>query len=1032
MNFVTWSIRNPVPVIVMFIGLTIAGLLSFPKLGVQDRPDIEFPAVIVTVTYPGVAPTQMESEVTRKVEDAVATIAGIEQMTSTVDEGASTTSIEFRFGTDLSAVLDDVRDAMTRIRADLPPDANEPIVSRVNTAGGSLVTWSVASDNMSDTELSWFVDLVVTRELSSVSGIGRVTRVGGVSREIRVDLDPDRMAALGATASDVSRQLRRIQAEYPGGEGRVGGLEQTVRTTGTISSVYDLAALPIGLPDGRSVRLETIADVRDQAGEQRAVALLDGQPVVGFEIVRAWGASALDVAKDAREVVAQLEAEYPHVRFAEASSTVGYIQESFDASMEMLIEGALLAIFVVWLFLRDWRATVVSAVALPLSIVPTFWAIYTLGYTLNILTMLALTLVVGILVDDAIVEVENIVRHLRMGKQPKQAAMDAAIEIGLAVVATTLAICAVFIPVAFMSGIAGQFFAPFGFTVTVAVLFSLLVARTLTPMMAAYFLKPHAESVREPKIMKWYLARVRWCLENRWKTLGAATAIIFSMLALFPLLSTAFSPAGDNGFTRLTVELAPGAGLEDTLAVSETVRKRIAVLPEVASVYTAIGTQGRGNSPGGGGGSAGSVRRGTLTIQISNPDGTRGAQQAFERKATEMLRDVAGARLQFEGGGGDRLQVTLAGDDSNRLALAAANVEREIRAMPGLGTITSSAALQKPEIVIRPSPERAAELGVTTETLSLVTRIATSGDVDTGLAKFNLDNRQIPIRVRLNDQSRGDLERLKLLPVPGKNGPVPLMNVADVSLGAGPAQITRIDRSRNITLNVNLNGAALGDMLNAIESLPSMQDLPDGVRPLRTGDARWIAEIFGQFALAMGIGVLSIYAVLVMLFHKFIQPVTILTALPPSAAGAIAALLIFDYGLAINSLIGLLMLMGVVSKNSILIVEYAIMAQRDHGMSRFDALLDSCSKRARPIVMTTIAMGAGMMPIAMGWAGDPSFRAPMGVAVVGGLVVSTIMSLFIVPATFSVVDDFQQWLARITGRGTEGGNASVPAPGTIA
>ncbi|HLF11685.1 MAG TPA: efflux RND transporter permease subunit, partial [Gammaproteobacteria bacterium] len=539
MNFVTWSIRNPVPVIMLFIALTIGGLISFPKLGVQDRPDIEFPAVIVTVSYAGVAPTQMESEVTRKVEDAVATIAGIEQMTSTVDEGASTTSIEFRFGTDLSAALDDVRDAMTRIRADLPPDANEPIISRSTTAGGAVVTWSVASDNMSDTELSWFVDLIVTRALTAVPGVGRVTRVGGVSREIRVDLDPDRMAALGATASDVSRQLRRIQAEYPGGEARVGGLEQTVRTTGTIGSVYDLAALPIALSDGRSVRLDTIADIRDQAAEQRAIALLDGQPVVGFEIVRTWGASALDVAKDARATVEALAREYPHIKFAEASSTVGYIQTSFDSSMEMLIEGAILAIIVVWLFLRDWRATLVSAVALPLSIIPTFLAIYLLGYTLNILTMLALTLVVGILVDDAIVEVENIVRHLRQGKKPMQAAMDAAIEIGLAVVATTLTICAVFIPVAFMSGIAGQFFRPFGFTVTAAVLFSLLVARTLTPMMAAYFLKPHDRPETTPRIMIWYLGRVRWCLANRWKTLGVATVAIFSMLSLFPLLSTA-------------------------------------------------------------------------------------------------------------------------------------------------------------------------------------------------------------------------------------------------------------------------------------------------------------------------------------------------------------------------------------------------------------------------------------------------------------------------------------------------------------
>jgi multidrug efflux pump subunit AcrB len=1012
MNFVTWSIRNPVPVIVLFIGLTVAGLISFPKLGVQDRPDIEFPAITVTVTYPGVAPTQMESEITRKVEDSVATIAGIEQMTSTVNEGSSTTVIEFRFGTDLSAALDDVRDALTRIRSDLPPDANEPIISRQTTAGGALVTWTVASDSMSDTELSWFVDLIVTRELSSVQGVGRVTRVGGVSREIRVDLDPDRMAALGATASDVSRQLRRIQAEYPGGEARLGGLEQTVRTTGIITSVYDLAGLPISLPDGRNVRLDTIADVRDQAGEQRALALLDGKPVIGFEIVRSWGASALDTAKEAKVVVETLAAEYPNVHFAEASSTVGYIQTSYDSSMEMLIEGAILAILVVFVFLRDWRATAVSAIALPLSIIPTFWAVWALGFTLNILTLLALTLVVGILVDDAIVEVENIVRHLRLGKKPREAAMDAAIEIGLAVVATTLTICAVFIPVAFMSGIAGEFFRPFGFTVTVAVLFSLLVARTLTPMMAAFFLKPHDEPVKTPRIMAWYLDRVRWCLAHRWKTLGVATVAIFSMLAVFPFLSTAFSPAGDNGFTRLSVELAPGSSLEDTLAVAETVRKRLAPLPDVKSVYTSIGTQGRGGGFGGGGGSAGTVRRAALTIQINNVTGTRGAQQAFERKASDMLRDIPGARIQFEGSDADRLAVTLAGDDAAALNRAAANVERELRAMPGIGTITSSASLLQPEIVIRPLADRAAELGVTTETLSLVTRIATSGDVDTGLSKFNLDNRQIPIRVRLNDESRTDLERLKLLSVPGRWGPVPLMNVADVSLGAGPAQITRIDRSRNISLNATLSGLALGDALDAIDRLPSMRNLPEGVRPLRTGNARWLTEIFSQFTLAMAIGVLSIYAVLVMLFHKFIQPVTILTALPPSAAGAVVALWLCGYSLAINSLIGLLMLMGIVTKNSILIVEYAIMAQRDQGMSRFDALIDSCSKRARPIVMTSIAMIAGMTPVAMGWAGDPSFRAPMGVAVIGGLAVSTIMSLFIVPAMFTVIDDFQQWLTR--------------------
>jgi multidrug efflux pump subunit AcrB len=1012
MNFVTWSIRNPVPVIVLFTALTIAGLYSFPRLGIQDRPDIEFPAVIVTVTYAGVAPSQLESEVTRKVEDAVMAIAGIEQIRSTVNEGVSTTVIEFQFGQNLSEALDDVRDALTRIRPDLPQDANEPIISRATTAGQPMVTWSVASDRMSDTELSWFVDLVVTRALTAVPGLGRVSRVGGVSREIRVDLDPDRMAALGATATDVSRQLRRIQAEFPGGEGRIGGLEQTVRTTGILRSVNDLAALPIVLPDGRMMRLDTIAEIRDQASERRQIALLNGEPVVGFEIVRAWGASALGVAEEARKTVEQLAVEYPNVKFAEVSSTIDYIQTSFDSSMEMLIEGAILAVLVVWLFLRDWRATLVSAIALPLSIIPTFWVIYALGFTLNILTLLALTLVVGILVDDAIVEVENIVRHLRQGKRPRDAAMDAAIEIGLAVVATTFTICAVFIPVAFMSGISGKFFAPFGLTVTVAVLFSLLVARMLTPMMAANLLKPHDRPVREPRLLTWYLKKIHWCLSHRWTTLAVGTAILVAMLSVFPLLTQGFAPAGDNGFTRLTVELAPGSTLEQTLAASETVRKRLAPMPEVRSIYTAIGSSGGGGMGPASGTTAGSVRRASLTIQLNNPDGTRGAQQAFERKATAMLRDIPGVRLQFQGGGGDRLNITLAGDDPNRLAQAAAAAEREIRGFPGLGTVTSSAALMKPEIVIRPLADRAAELGVTTDTIALATRIATTGDVETGLAKFNLDNRQIPIRVRLNDSARGDLERIRMLPVPGKAGAVPLMNVADVTLGAGPVEITRVDRARNITIDANLNGLPLGDTLDAIEALPSLRNLPEGVSLLRTGDARWIMELFGNFAMAMAIGVFCIYAVLVLLFHQFIQPLTILSALPPSAAGAVVALLLTGHGLAIPSLIGMLMLMGIVSKNSILLVEYAIMAQRDHGLSRFDALIDACSKRARPIVMTSIAMGAGMLPVAMGWAGDPSFRSPMGVAVIGGLIVSTAMSLFIVPSVYTVVDDGQEIIKR--------------------
>ena len=579
MNFVTWSIRNPVPVIMLFIALTVAGIISFPKLGVLDRPDVEFPAVVVTVTYPGVAPTQMESEITRKVEDSLATLAGIEEMRSNVSEGASTTTIQFTFGVKITEKMDEVRDAITRIRSELPQDANEPIISRNTTAGGAIVTWSVASDKMTDTELSWFVDLELARALTAVPGVGRFTRVGGVDREIRVDLDPDRLAAMHTTAADVSRQLKRIESEFPGGEARLGGLSQTVRTTGLIKSVQELKELPILLPDGHRIRLDTVANVLDQASEKTQMALLDGKDVVGFEIVRAWGASALDVAKNARKVVEKLKVQYPDVKFAEVNNTVEYVQTSFNASMEMLIEGAILAVIVVWLFLRDWRATLISAAALPLSIIPTFWLIYLFGFTLNILTLVALTLVVGILVDDAIVEVENIVRHLRMGKKPREAAMDAAIEIGLAVVATTLTICAVFIPVAFMGSIAGEFFRPFGFTVTIAVLFSLLVARMLTPMMAAYLLKPHKHEEKESRWIKWYLAKVRWVLQHRGKVVLVSSIVLGLMLSLFRFLPTGFAPAGNNGYTQMSVELPPGTRIEDTLRVAEEARHIIAAMP---------------------------------------------------------------------------------------------------------------------------------------------------------------------------------------------------------------------------------------------------------------------------------------------------------------------------------------------------------------------------------------------------------------------------------------------------------------------
>jgi hydrophobe/amphiphile efflux-1 (HAE1) family protein len=1009
MNLVTWSIHRPVPVMVLFVAMTLAGLIGFKKLGVQDRPDMDIPTVTVTVNYPGVPPSQLETEVTRKIEDSVASATGIDHIRSTVTEGLSQTTIEFQLERDVNEATDDVRDAVTRIRSNLPAEIEEPIISRVTTAGSPVVTYGVSSRGMSEAELSWFVDLTISRELSSVDGVGAVRRVGGVDREIRVDLDPDALNALGTTAGDISRQLRRTQVELPGGEARIGDQEQSVRTVATATSVQDLAALPIVLPDMRTVRLDTLAQVKDQAAEQRALAMLDGKPIVGFEVTRAVGASALGVADGVAQVVQKLRKRYPNIQINEVSNTVDYVRESYKDSINMLLEGSFLAIIVVWIFLKDWRATIISSIALPLSVLPTFWVLhYVAGYTLNVMTMLALSLVVGILVDDAIVEVENIVRHLRTGKTPIKAAEEAVQEIGLAVVATSATLCAVFLPVAFMPGIPGKFFKQFAVTTVTAVLASLLVARLLTPMMAAYMMKAHDEPDRDGRLKQWYLRTVRLCLEHRKATLGVATAFFFLSLALIPFLSTGLVPPGNYGFSVVQVELPPGSTLGETRATAEEVRRRLTHFPDVTRVYTAIGAANSNGFQT----AAGSVRKATLTVQLQPRGKQKRTQAEFEREASKALSTIPGARLSFGFGGfGEKLQISLAGDDPALLERAAQGVERDVRDA-GLANVTSSASLVQPEIVITPIPERAAELGVPTEALSAATRIATSGDVSMNLPKFNLPERQVPIRVRLNDQARDDIDTIRSMLVPGRAGLVPLENIATVKFGAGPTSIERYDRARNVTISADLGGAPLGDVLKKVEKMPALAHLPEGVERREAGDVQRMKELFGGFIAAMAIGLLCIYAVLVLLFHDFIQPLTILGALPQSVGGALAGLLLLGYGLSLPSLIGLLMLMGIVTKNSILLVEYVVMARNEHGMSRMDALIDACAKRARPIVMTTIAMIAGMLPVAAGFSADPSFRAPMGIAVIGGLITSTALSLFVVPTVYTLLDDFREWLGR--------------------
>lgn len=1021
MNFSAFSIRNPIPAIMLFALLTLAGILAFKANKVQDFPDIELPVVTVAATLDGAAPAQLETEVARKIEDSVATLQGVKNIYTKVLDGVATVTVEFVLEKDLPDAVNDVRDAVSRVRADLPAEMRDPSVTKVTTAGRVVLTFTAEAAQangkpaLDAPDLSWFVDNTVSKRLLAVPGVGAVKRVGGVTREVRVELDDARMAALRVSALDVSRQLRNVQREEPGGRGDVSGAEQSVRTLATVQTAAELARMDIPLSNGRHVRLDEIATVSDTVAEPRALAEQNGRTVVGFEIFRTRGAGETEVAGGVRAAIQELQAKHGNVVLHEVIDNALPVEENFDASMEMLYEGAVLAVLVVWLFLRDWRATIVAAAALPLSVIPAFLGQYLFGYTLNMVTLLSLALVVGVLVDDAIVEIENISRHLRMGKSPMQAALEAADEIGMAVIATTFSLVAVFLPTAFLSGISGKFFKQFGWTAVLAILASLLVARLLTPMMAAYFLKPtkHREEKDGP-IMRRYMRAMQWCLRHRGLTMLASALFFVASISLVPLLPTGFVPPADRAQTQINIELPPGSTLAETRAVAERARVAALQVPHVKAVFSSVGGGSSGDAfaPG----AAAEARRAVLTLSTVHRSDRKEKLAVIESNLRAKLADIPGARFTVgPPDTGIKMQMVLRSEDPAALTAVARQAEREMRTLRGVGNVSSSASLVRPEIIVRPDFARAADLGVTAASIGETVRVATAGDYDQVLAKMNVSERQVPIRVKLPDAVRADLDAIGRLTVPGKNGPVMLANVADITLESGPAQIDRLNRSRQVTLQVELNGRSLGEVNAEARALPSLRNLPASVQIAELGDAEEMRNLFASFGVAMLIGVLCIYGVLVLLFTDFLQPVTILAALPLSIGGAFVALLLTHNALSMPTMIGLIMLMGIVTKNSILLVDYAILA-RKAGMNRVDALIDACHKRSRPIVMTTLAMGAGMLPLALGLSGDPSFRSPMAVAVIGGLITSTLLSLLVVPAVFTYVDDAEHWMGRTARR----------------
>ena len=1107
-NISAWSIRNPVVPIVLFIGLMLAGIMSFAQMEVQNDPDVEFPMVIVSIAQPGAAPTEIETQITQRVESAVRTIAGVQSISSTASEGRSQTMIEFKIGEDVNEAVNEVKNAIDQARGELPDGILEPQVVKAQTSSDPIAYFAVQADDMTIEQLSWFIDDTVTKRLLNIPGMAAVNRGGGVNREITVTLDPARMQSLGITASQVNAQLRQLNINAAGGRAEIAGSRQSVRVLGNAATAYELSQTDIPLGNGRTVKLTDFARVADSYGEITSMGKADGKPVVTFGIARARGASDVSVYDSAFAEIQQIEKENPGIKFIRQFTSVDYTKAQYESSISAMVEGAILAVIVVFFFLRDWRATVISALAIPLSAIPTFWFMDLMGFTLNTLSLLALGLVAGVLVDDAIVEIENIVRHMRMGKSAYQASIDAADEIGLAVVATTFSIVAVFLPVGLMPGVSGQFFKNFGLTVVVSVLMSLAVARMITPMVAAYFLKAHGEEEhgggawmdryigvlrwsidqREAKALRaalppvparwwfylvwtvatllvlaafgagamipaqaigkiealrelvpgwvsafvgvgvgiglawlvyralllisgfapraladWYrFMHLRWAARRRdhriWM-LGVGLGALGLTGILFTSIPTQFFPTADGDFIQVRVEMVPGTTLKQTEAVIDQVVKIAKDRPETKTVLARF-SEGNGR------------------VFVTLREDRENSSMVIERQLTPVLQQIADARVTIQsfggpgGGTGRPVSVMLSGSDSKLLDATASKLVEEMKGVKELVAPRIAADMRRPEVLIKPRLDLAASMGVTTSALSQTIRIATIGDIDQNAAKFSLTDRQVPIRVRLPVEARQDLSTIQNLPVPTTSGgSVPLSRVAEIGFGSGPVSIQRYNQNRRIFVGADLApGVVKGTAMEKVNALPTMKNLPTGVSNAPFGEDEWQAEMIRNFGIALVSGILLVFAVLVLLYHRFVSPLVNMSSLFLAPLGGLIALLLVGQPMSMPVFIGILMLFGIVAKNSILLVDFAI-EEMQRGVDKATAIIEAGHKRAQPIIMTTVAMTAGMIPTAISGmigSGDGAWRAPMGTVVIGGLILSTLLTLVIVPAGFSLADGFEK------------------------
>lgn len=1020
------AIRRPVFTAMVMLGLVVLGVFGFRRLAIDQFPEVDIPVVAVQTVYPGASPETVEREVTRRLEEAFNPVEGVDRITSISLESVSQVIIEFELGRDVDQASQDIRSKIEAVRRDLPEDIEPPVVQKFDPQAMPIVSLALSSETLPLPELTTLADETVRRKLESVTGVGEVRLTGGLEKEIRVHLDPVRMQAVGVAVPEVMAALQRQNVEVPAGRLERGNTERLVRVMGRITDPAQFGDIFVADRGGRPIRLRDVARVEEGTEEERSVALVDGERAVSLDILKVSGANTVDVADGVNEAIAELRTELPEgVRIQVVRDNSQDIRRSVEDVIHELLLGAVLTVVVVMLFLNDWKATTITALALPVSVVSSFILLNALGFTLNLLTLMALSLSIGILIDDAIVVIENVVRHRELGEDHFTAAGRGTQEIMLAVMATTFTVVAVFVPVAFMGGIIGRFFYQFGLTVAWAVLVSLFVSFTLTPMLSAWWgVEPHrgeGGNVVARTILafnRWfdrqaakYRAVVAWALSHRKSTLGIAGGAFIAAMMLFPLIGGGFMPDSDNSEFAVRFETPEGSSLAYTQSKAEQIVEALRSLGGVAYTYTTIGS-----------GPTGTVTAGEVYVRLAPVHDRERSQDELMVAARERLSRLFGAQISVLDAGGmggaqAPLAVQIRGPDVRELQQLGTRVAQEIAAIPGVVDVQSSMGEARPEFRIEVDRDRANEVGLDVGQIAATVRPLLAGQTATRWEDPTGEERDVVVQVA--PAGRTSAEQLALLPLATANRTeggaaltVPLAGVASVVEGTAPSQIDRQDLERVATVSAGTTPElSISEASAAIRERLARMDLPPGYSVQLGGETEALEETVGYVLEAILLAVILIFLILASQFESFTQPFAIMLSLPLSLVGVLLALLLTDDTLNMMSMIGVIMLMGLVTKNAILLVDNANQ-RRLQGTDRRTALIEAGAVRLRPIAMTTLAMIFGMLPIALALGEGGGFRAPMARAVIGGLITSTLLTLVVVPVAYTYFDDIGAWVRR--------------------